>query len=292
MYNEISSNRRRTALLFSIVIIIYIALGWLLSEIYHNFSILIIALAISAIQSWIGYYYSDKIALSTTGAKGPIKKSDAPTLFRTVENLCITTGLPMPAIYIIPSASLNAFATGRKPELASLAITSGLLERLEKVELEGVIAHELSHIKNRDILTMTVAVVMIGGLALLSNLFVRGILWGNRRDNQGNNGFMVIIGLVALIIAPIVGNLIQLAISRRREYLADADGALMTRYPEGLARALEKISRSNIPMESANQATAHLFISSPFRGSQLSQLLSTHPPIEDRIKRLRKMITK
>lgn len=292
MYNQISSNKRRTILLFIIVIALYALVGWALAQVYGNQLFFVLAIIISLFQALISYYYADKIALFATGAKGPIKKHDAPEIYRAVENTAITAGLPMPRVYVIPTPALNAFATGRDPKHASVAITTGLAERLEKPELEGVIAHEMSHIKNRDILVMTVVVVLIGALSILSNIFMRSLWWGGgRRDNENSGGnALAIVGIVLIILAPIIGMLIQLAISRRREYLADASGALLTRYPEGLARALEKISTDKQPLETASSATAHLFISNPFKGSSISNLFSTHPPVKDRIHRLRNMI--
>ncbi|MEK7084857.1 MAG: M48 family metallopeptidase, partial [Patescibacteria group bacterium] len=227
-----------------------------------------------------------------------------PYVYRRVENLCITAGTPMPKVHIIESAALNAFATGRDPEHASIALTTGIIDALKNEELEGVIAHELSHVKNYDIRVMTIVVVLVGTIALLSDFFFRIRFFssiggsafgggGGRRDSRGGGGqvgaIIMIVGIVLLILSPIIAELIKLAVSRRREYLADASGALLTRYPEGLARALEKISQSKTPLAHASAATAHLFISNPFKKHSVSGLFSTHPPIEERVKKLRGM---
>jgi heat shock protein HtpX len=224
----------------------------------------------------------------------PIKKEDNPELYRIVENLCITAGLPLPKIYILNESQPNAFATGRDPNHAVVVITRGLLEKLEKTELEGVIAHELSHIGNRDIFLSTVIVVLVGIVTILSNWFFRISFWGGRRDSdseRSGGAILALLGILAAILAPIAATLIQLAISRKREFLADSSGALLTRYPEGLARALEKISADPNTLRVANNSTAHLYIASPFRGKQvknwLTKLFMTHPPIEERIKALR-----
>ena len=225
-----------------------------------------------------------------------IKKSDNPTLYRTVENLCITTGLPFPKVYIINENQPNAFATGRNSKHAVVAVTQGLLDKLEKPELEGVIAHELSHIKNKDMLLQTMVVVLVGIIAIASHMFLRISFYGGakRRNSKGNLGvIMLALGLVAAVLAPIAANLIKLAVSRKREFLADASGALITRFPEGLARALEKIASDTTPMRKANNATAHLYIVNPFRGKQakswFTRLYSTHPPVEERINALREI---
>ncbi|PIS39797.1 MAG: zinc metalloprotease HtpX [Candidatus Nealsonbacteria bacterium CG08_land_8_20_14_0_20_38_20] len=272
-----------------------IALGWLFGYLLDSQGILILAVIFSVLMSIGSYWYSDKIVLALTRAK-PVEKKDNPELYRLVENLCITAGLPLPKIYIIEQAQPNAFATGRDKNHAVVAVTRGLLEKLEKVELEGVIAHELSHIGNKDMLLQTVVVVLVGVVAILSNFFLRASFFGGgrRRGSRDSGGsILVILGIVAAILAPIAATLIQLAISRKREFLADASGALLTRYPEGLASALEKISADQNPLRAANDATAHLFIASPFRGRQLqswlTKLFSTHPPVEERIQALRGM---
>lgn len=297
MYKEITANKRKTFLLFAIFIVLILAVGWAFWVYYDRLWILVLAVIIAVIQPIIAYYWSDKITLAISGAKGPIKRSDDSELWNAAENLCITTGLPMPKIYIIESAAANAFATGRDPEHASIAVTAGLREKLSRVELEGVLSHELSHIGNRDILVMTVVVVLVGLLSIAADFFLRSMWFGSREERRGGGNVLAIIGLILIILSPIIATLIQLAISRRREFLADATGALTTRYPEGLARALEKISKDRVPLQIASNATAHLYIVNPFQtsakfGSWLSGLFSTHPPVAERIKRLRQMISK
>lgn len=256
-----------------------------------------IALVLAGLMSIGSYYYSDKIVLATSGAS-EIKKSDNPELFRIVENLCIGDGLPMPKIYIINDPSPNAFATGRDPKHAIVCVTSGILVILDKSELEGVIAHELSHVKNFDIRLMGIVAVLVGFIAIAANLFTNQLWWGgfgrNRDDrNSGAQSIFLIIGIILAILSPIAATLIQLAVSRKREFLADASGALLTRYPEGLANALEKLANDPHTLRSASNATAHLFIVNPFKGKQTKQwftsLFDTHPPIEERIKVLRSM---
>lgn len=297
LYTRISSNTRKTWLLMSLFFIFIIVLGWLFSYLFESQEILIFAIIFSVLMSFISYWYSDKIVLALSRAR-EIKKEDAPELYRIVENLCITAGLPLPKIYIIDEASPNAFATGRNTKHAVVTITRGLLEKLEKVELEGVIAHELSHIGNRDMLLQTVIVILAGIVAMLSNMFLRMNFLGGlrRRDNResGQLGLILFVfAILAAILAPIAATLIRLAISRKREFLADASGAMLTRYPEGLARALEKIASDQTPLRVANNATAHLYIANPFKGKEktswLAKLFMTHPPIEERIKALREI---
>ncbi len=266
------------------------ALGWFLFMYFGDITAMILAIVISFVMTLVSYYKGDAIALSSSGAK-LVSKEENPYLYRMVENLAISTGIPTPKVHVIDSPALNAFATGRDPEHASIAVTTGLMQALENEELEGVLAHELSHVKNYDIRVMTIVIVLVGAISLLSNMFFHTGLSGSRRDSKGGGNILAIVGIVLLILSPIIAKLIQLAISRKREYLADASGALMTRYPEGLARALEKIQQSTLPLKTANAATAHLFISNPFKGKGVSSFFSTHPPIEDRIKRLRQNIT-
>ncbi len=295
LYTQAESNTRKTFLLISSFLIFIIALGWLFSLLLGSNIFLIIALIIAFVQSFASYWYSDKIVLAMTRAK-PIEKKDSPELYRIVENLCIAAGLPLPKIYIIEESQPNAFATGRNAEHAVVAVTRGLLEKLDRTELEGVIAHELSHIGNKDMLLGTVVVVLVGIVAIISNLFLRITFFGGtRRDSRNSNvhAWMIIVGLIAAILAPIAASLIRLAISRKREFLADASGALLTRYPEGLAGALEKISQDQTSMRVANNSTSHLYISSPFKGEEskswFTKLFTTHPPVEERIKALKGM---
>jgi len=291
LYSQAASNVRRTWFLMALFLILIIGLGYVFSYLYDNYYILYIAVAIAFIQSFASYWFSDKIVLSMTGAK-LVSEEENRELYHIVENLTIASGLPMPKIYIMEEAQPNAFATGRDEKHAVVAVTRGLLEKLERVELEGVIAHELSHIKNKDILLSTVVVVLVGAIALLSVLFFRISFWGGGGERKKGGALVLILGIAAAILAPLAAALIQLAISRKREFLADASGALMTRYPEGLASALQKIAGDASPMKSANNSTAHLFISSPFKGKKkniLSKLFMTHPPTEERIEALTNM---
>lgn len=293
LYTQAASNVRKTWALMLGFFALIAALGWFLSYYYQSPDILIIAVIISLVMNMVGYWFSDKVALSISGAKEAPDEL-YPDLHNVIENLAITAGLPKPRIYIINDPAPNAFATGRNKEHAAVAVTTGLLQILNRTELEGVLAHELAHIGNRDILISTVAVILAGFVAILSDIFLRGHLFGGRSRSENNKGggILAIVGLALIILAPIFSTLIRLAISRRREYLADASGALLTRYPEGLASALEKIGASAVPLQRASDATAHLYISNPFgaraaRG--LHRLFLTHPPIEERIKLLRQM---
>ncbi len=294
LYTYADSNTKKTWLLMTGFLIFIIVLGWLFSFLLNSSIILIIAVVLSILMSFTSYWYSDKIILRMTQAQ-LIEKKDNPELYRLVENLCITAGLPLPRIFIINESQPNAFATGRDADHAVVAVTRGLLEKLERSELEGVIAHELSHIGNKDMLLQTVVVVLVGVVAMLSDMFLRiSFFGGGRRDSRDSSGaILLVLGILAAILAPLAASLIKLAISRKREFLADATGALLTRYPEGLARALEKISQDQNPMRVANNSMAHLFISSPFRGKQsqnwFTKLFMTHPPVEERIKALRSM---
>jgi len=297
LYTNVESNTRKTWLYITLFLVLIIGIGWLISYYLQSPVILYIAVILSILMSFTSYWFSDKIVLAITKAK-PIEKKDNPQLYRIVENLCITAGLPLPRIYILEEAQPNAFATGRDAKHAVVAVTRGLLEKLEKVELEGVIAHELSHIGNRDMLISTVIVVLVGIVVIMTDFFFRISFWGGigGRSNRGGGQARLIMILVALalaILAPIFAQLIKLAISRKREFLADASGALLTRYPEGLARALEKIAVDPNSLRVANNSTAHLFIASPFRGKQSKswfiKLFLTHPPVEDRIKALKEM---
>lgn len=288
LYTNISANKRRSALLLGVFLIMVIGLGWIFARAYNSPIILIAAVMIAVAQALISYYSGDKVALAVSGAS-EIQKKDNPELWRIVENLAITAGLPMPRVYIIADAAPNAFATGRDPQHASVAVTSGLLEMLDKTEIEGVVAHELSHIGNYDIRLMMIVVVLVGVVALISDIFIRIRFWGfGDDDNNGGNGIWLLIGIVAALLAPLIATLVQLAISRKREFLADASGALLTRYPEGLASALEKIGSYNRPMRRYSSSTTHLFISNPMGKTKsfFGNLFSTHPPIEERVSAL------
>lgn len=273
--------------------VLVILLGWVLSYVFDSSFILYIAIIYSVFTSFLGYWYSDKIVLAAAGAR-LIEKSENPELYRIVENLTITAGLPMPKIYILNESQPNAFATGRNPKHSAIAVTSGLLNALDRSELEGVIAHELAHIGDRDTLIQTLVVVLVGIVVFTANLSFR--MGGFRRRNKEEGGIgaiILVISVLLIILGPIAANLIKLAISRKREFLADASGALLTRYPEGLASALDKISSDPNPLRTASPSNAHLFISSPFRGKSstnwFTKLFMTHPPIEERIRILREM---
>ena len=291
LYTEADKNTRLTWVYITGFLIFVMGVGWIFAGAMGNSNILYIAVLFSVGMSFGSYWWSDKIVLSMSGAK-EVTHENALELYRLVENLCITAGLPTPKIYIIDDSAPNAFATGRDPQHAVICVTTGILAKLEKVELEGVLAHELSHVGNRDILLSTVVVVLVGFIALLADWFRFSAFMGGGRRRGGDgesNAIFMIVALVLSILAPLAAMLIQLAISRKREFLADADGALLTRYPEGLARALEKISADSDPLEAANRATAHLYIVNPFKGNKISKLFSTHPPIEERIAKLRGM---
>ncbi len=299
IYSSISANKTKTWLIMLLFVVFITTVAYVFSRaLGYGLYLVVFALIFGGLTSIGSYYYSDKLVLATSGAK-QIKKADNPELFRTVENLCIGDGLQMPRIYIINDLSPNAFATGRDPKNSVICFTTGILDKLNKIELEGVIAHELSHVKNYDIRLMGVVAILVGFIALLANLFMQqlwfGGIGGRGRDDRGNNfqAIFLLIGIVLAILSPIAATLIQLAVSRKREFLADASGALLTRYPEGLADALEKISRDPVALKKANNATAHLFIVNPFKGksakSLFSSLFDTHPPVEERIKALREM---
>ncbi|MCA9364255.1 M48 family metallopeptidase [Candidatus Kaiserbacteria bacterium] len=278
-----------------VFLVLVIVIGYMVSWYFASPAILYVAVAFALLMNITSYWFSDKIVLSMTGAR-PITRTESPELWNVVENLSITAGLPMPKVYIVADSAPNAFATGRDPEHAVVAVTSGLLELLDTTELEGVVAHELSHIGNRDMLVMTVAVVLAGFIAILADMLMRSMLWGGNNNDRGKHPLFLVFAIVGIILAPLAAQLIKLAVSRKREYLADASGALLTRYPEGLASALEKISQAGRPMKRASGATAHLFISDPYGdtgrrsvGQRIGALFQTHPPAQERIKVLRNM---
>lgn len=294
LYTEHDKNIRLTWLYITVFLVFVIGVGYVFAGAMGDSSILYIAVAFSTLMSVASYWWSDKIVLSMSNAH-ELSFAENKEIYRLVENLAITAGLPMPKIYIIEDTALNAFATGRNPEHGVIALTTGIIARLEKTELEGVIAHELSHIGNRDTLLSTVVVILVGFIALLADWFRHFAFWGGRdRDERGGQAqaIFMIVGIVLSILAPLAAMLMQLAISRKRESLADASGALLTRYPDGLARALEKISHDSEPLEVANRATAHLYIANPFKGKHVAKLFMTHPPIEERIAALRGMEVK
>lgn len=295
LYNHSGGNKRKTFFLLSFFFILVIALGYFLSYSLNEPIIIYVAVIFSVLSSFISYWWSDKIVLAMSGAR-EITHDNQRELFHLVENLCITAGLPIPRIYVIMDSAPNAFATGRNPKNAVIVFTTGILQKLEKSELEGVIAHELSHIGNRDILLATIVTVLVGVVVLLSD-WMRHLSFSRRSNDREGGGqlqlIIIVITLLLSILAPIFAYLMQFAISRKREFAADADGALLTRYPEGLARALEKISQDREPLEAANRATAHLYIASPFKEdagrkvSWLTKMFMTHPPVEERVKALR-----
>ncbi len=294
LYTQAESNIRKTWLYLFLFLILIIAVGWVISWYLESSFILYVAVILAVSINFSAYWFSDKIILKMSRAK-PIEKRDNPELYRLVENLCITAGLPLPKIYIIEESQPNAFATGRNADHAVVAVTRGLLAKLERAELEGVIAHELSHIGNKDMFLQTIIVVMVGLIVIMTDFFFRISFWGGgrRSSSKGGSQYLVFVAIALAILAPIFAQLIKLAISRKREFLADASGALLTRYPEGLARALEKISADPNPLRGANNATSHLYIASPFRGKEskswLHKLFATHPPVEERMRALRGM---
>jgi heat shock protein HtpX len=302
LYTSYDKNTRLTWWYMTLFLVFVIGAGYVFARAADSSGILYAAVIFSVLTSFGSYWWSDKIVLAMSNAK-EVTFENAKELYRLVENLCITAGLPTPKIYIIEDSAMNAFATGRDPKHGVICLTTGIIDRLEKSELEGVIAHELSHIGNRDILLSTVVVVMVGFIALLADWFRHWAFWNGRGNDDRGSGqaraAFMLAAVVLSILAPLAAVIMQLAISRKREFLADASGALLTRYPEGLASALEKISRDTEPLEAANRATAHLFIANPFsteggsasggKGKSVSALFSTHPPIEERVKALRGM---
>src|ERR1035437_459142 len=288
MYSEISSNKRKTWLIMLLFVLIIGALGWIVSNVYGSLDFLYLAFIFASVYALVQYYTASKIALAVNGAQ-EITKRDNPRLYRIVENLSITDGLSTPKVYIINDPAPNAFATGRDPSHASVCVTSGLLEMMNDQELEGVLAHELGHVRNYDIRVMLIVFGLVSAIGLLADIILRMFWWGGRDNERESNQIFLILGLVAAILAPIVAILVQLAVSRKREYLADSTGALTTRYPEGLASALEKIKQSGSIMKRQNSSTAHLFFANPLKKNGLSKLFDTHPPIDDRIARLHEM---
>lgn len=298
MYEQISRNKRGSFLLILGFIAFIFLLTWACEEaLGWGRGGLVLAVVISMISALSAYYSSDKIVLSISKAR-PVSKEEYPYLYNVVEGLAIAAGLPAPRCYVITDTAPNAFATGRNPDHAVICVTTGLLEKLDRTELEGVVAHEMSHIKSYDIRLQTVAVVMAGVVALLSDWMLRSFFWGGGRRRSGNSkgsgaagGIMVLVGLALAILSPLVAQVIKLAISRKREFLADADGAMLTRYPAGLASALRKLAADTEPLEAANKATAHLYIVNPLNNvkGSVNKLFSTHPPIEERIAALEKM---
>ncbi|MDD5557502.1 MAG: zinc metalloprotease HtpX [bacterium] len=295
MYDQIAANKRNSVLLCVLFILFVAFLGWVFGQIsaFGNAGILL-AVLIALAWTFGSYFYSDRIVLAISRAR-PLEKHEYPHLFHAVEGLAIAAGIPKPRVYIIDDDAPNAFATGRNPRHAVVCVTTGLIRKLNRLEIEGVIAHELSHVKNYDILLGSLVVVMVGVVALLSDWMLRSFIWGgaggrrNRRGGGQGAAIIVIIGLLLAVLAPIAAQLVRLAISRRREFLADASGALITRYPKGLADALRKIASDTEPLRAANKATEHMYIVNPLKGGAINRLFSTHPPIEERVRALEAM---
>lgn len=294
LYTQIDKNKQNTVLIIALFISIIAAIGWFIGEFYFQGSgvfFIGMALIISGITSFISYYNSDKMVLAISRAK-EVTPTENPYLHDLVENIGIASGLPKPKIYIIDDTAMNAFATGRDPNHAVICFTSGIVQLLDKRELEGVIAHEMSHIGNYDIRFTTIVSILVGSITLIADFFTRGMFYGSggRRSRSGSGGgILMLIGIVLIILSPIIATLIRLALSRQREYLADATAAMITRYPKGLADALVKLSMDSEILEAANGATAHLYISNPLKGDHggwIAQMFSTHPPVQERIKRL------
>lgn len=291
MYSQIDANKRKTVLLMFFFFALIGAIAFFVGLYFNDYFITVYSMIFAFGYATWSYFASDKLALSVNGAQ-QIQKSDNPRLWRMVENLTITTGMPMPRVYIMEDPALNAFATGRDPKNAAIAVTTGLLETMDDNELEGVLAHELGHVQNYDIRVSMIAFGLVAAVSLISDTILRWMFWGGDNDSDNNNPFTMILAIIAIVLAPIIATMIQLAISRKREYLADATGALTTRYPEGLASALEKIEAQGSVMKKQSASTAHLFFANPLNGKSFSNLFSTHPPIQDRIAALRQMGTK
>lgn len=292
-YDFITANKRKTALLIAGFSVFIVLVGWFIDQSYDTGGFfVVIALVYSVISALGGYYAGDKVALAVSGARA-VTETTQPYVVRMVQNLSIAAGMPMPKVYVIDDEAINAFATGRDPQHASIAVTTGAIQKLENEELEGVLAHELSHVRNYDIRVMTIVIVLVGIVSVLADLFLRASFFGGGRrrggDRDGGSGILAIVGIVFIVLSPIFAYLIQLAVSRKREYLADASGALLTRFPEGLARALKKIELENRRMRQPSNATAHLFIANPFNAKSVGALFSTHPPLESRIRALEQM---
>lgn len=300
IYTHISANKWRSVVVMTVFVALVIALGYVFGEVLHLWWLLPLAIVVAVVQSFSAYWWSDKVALAISGAH-EVDKAAAPELYRVVENISITAGLPMPRVYVIDDPSPNAFATGRDPQHSAIAVTTGLLAKLDKPELEGVLAHEFSHVGNYDIRLSSIIVILVGFVVLMSDFFLRYTFWGGggRRNNNNGDGqvgaILMLVGIVLALLSPLIAMLMQLAISRKRELLADADGALLTRNPNGLADALEKITYDPLSMRSSNKATAHLFIASPLHDTSgkakgfMAGLFDTHPDPAVRIARLREM---
>ncbi len=290
IYTHISRNKFQTVVIMLLFVVIVSFIGWFFGEFFAGDGVAFIgfALIFSGVTSFVSYYNSDKIVLSLVGAK-EVSKSDSPELHNLVENMSIASGIPKPRIFVTNDMAMNAFATGRDPKHAVICFTQGILSGLEKRELEGVVAHEMSHIGNYDIRLMSIVSILVGTIALLSDWFTRGMFWGGDRERGSKNGVLMLVGILLLVLSPVIATLIKLAVSRNREFLADSTAAMITRYPDGLAEALRKIAADPRILLSASTATAHMFISNPFKGKNISSMFNTHPPVEERIRRLENM---
>lgn len=288
MYSAISANKRKTWAIMALFLAILGALGWIASNMYGQPSFFYLALIIGGVYALIQYFAAAKLATAMSGAK-EISKKDAPRLYRTVENLSIAAGMPMPKVYIIDDPAPNAFATGRDPKHAIVAATTGLISIMTDDELEAVMAHELGHVRNYDIRVSMIAFGLVSAIGFIADMLMYGMWFGGGDEDNPPSPIFIVLGIVAALLAPFIAMLVQMAVSRRREYLADSSGALLTRYPEALARALEKIRDHGSTMRRQNSATAHLFFANPLKGQALAKLFSTHPPVEDRIAKLREM---
>lgn len=298
IYEQVDSNKRKSFLILLGFVVFIVGITWVFSEVLgYGLSFVGTALIFSGLMSFASYYWSDKIILSLSKARPASKDKDF-NFFTVTENLAQAAHIPMPKLYVIDDTALNAFATGRDPEHAVVVATTGLLSRLDRTEIEGVVAHELSHVKNYDIRVMSLVTVLVGVITLLADWFLRMSFYGGRRDRNDNNqlgALFIVAGLILMLLSPLIANLIKLAISRSREFLADASGVSITKYPEGLARALEKIARDKEPLEAANKATAHLYIANPLKNHHdaigwFAGLFNTHPKVEERIAALRQMV--
>lgn len=299
MYEQISSNKRKSVFLIFFFLVLIFLLSWVFAQLFEfGRYAYVLAIVLAVVMTFGSYYASDKLVLAVSKAK-PVSQQDYPHLYNVVEGLALAAGLPKPRCYIIDDSAPNAFASGRNPKNAIVVVTTGLLDKLNRVELEGVIAHEMAHIKNYDILVQTLAVVMVGVIALLSDWILRSFFWGRRgrsrsssRDRGGDIGSIIaIVGVVLAIFSPFIAQLLRFSVSRKREFLADANGALLTRYPPGLASALKKLDADREPLEVANKATAHLYIVNPLKDlkGKTNKMFSTHPPIEERVSALENM---
>lgn len=288
MYSQVAANKRKTVYIMLLFVAIIVGIGYIYGLYVGSFKSLYLIFGFALLYALISYFVSSKVALAVNGAK-QISKSDNPRLYNTVENICITTGLPMPKVYIIEDPAPNAFATGRNPNNASVAATTGLLEIMDKNELEGVMAHEMGHVQNYDIRVMMMVFACVSIIGLISDFMMRMMWFGGSDDDNNSNPMLTVLAIILAILSPIVATLVQLAVSRRREFLADATGALTTRYPEGLASALKKIEQHGSVMRRQNSSTAHLFFSNPLKNRSFAKLFSTHPPVVERVNALMQM---